>query len=151
MGWFLVVVAGLFETGFAVLLKQSHHFTQLWPTVGFAACALISFGLLSVALRWLEVGPAYAVWTGIGAAGTAALGMIILGETVSAAKVVSIGLILAGVARAAGLHYRHAPGIADHRPDPVRGGAGPGGVDHRPGVAAGPVGNMRDARAARSS
>jgi quaternary ammonium compound-resistance protein SugE len=97
MAWFLIVVAGLFETGFAVLLKQSAHFSRLWPTVGFAACALVSFGLLSWAVNRLEVGPAYAVWTGIGAAGTAALGMLVLGESVSVVKLVSIGLILAGV------------------------------------------------------
>jgi quaternary ammonium compound-resistance protein SugE len=97
MAWFLLVVAGLFETGFAVLLKQSHGITRLWPTVGFAICALISFGLLSYALRSLEVGPAYAVWTGLGAAGTAVIGMAALGEHVSAAKLVSIGLVLAGV------------------------------------------------------
>ena len=97
MAWFLIVAAGLFETGFAVLLKQSAHFTRPWPTAGFAACALISFGLLSLALRELEVGPAYAVWTGIGAAGTAAIGMIVLDDTVSTTKLVSIGLIVAGV------------------------------------------------------
>ena len=96
MAWFLIVVAGLFETGFAVLLKQSHGMTRLWPTVGFAACALISFGLLTVALRELEVGPAYAVWTGLGAAGTAVVGMLALGEAVSPLKVVSIGLVVAG-------------------------------------------------------
>lgn len=97
MAWFLVVVAGIFETGFAVLLKQSHGITRLWPTVGFAACALVSFGLLTIALRSLDVGPAYAVWTGLGAAGTAAVGMIALGDEVSTAKLVSIGLIIAGV------------------------------------------------------
>jgi quaternary ammonium compound-resistance protein SugE len=97
MAWFLIVAAGLFETGFAVLLKQSAHFTRLWPTAGFAACALISFGLLSLALRRLETGPSYAVWTGIGAAGTALTGMLALGETVSVTKLVSIGLIVAGV------------------------------------------------------
>jgi len=97
VAWFLVVVAGLFETGFAVLLKQSHHFSRLWPTVGFAACALISFGLLSVALRHLEVGPAYAAWTGLGAAGTAVVGMLILDESASALKLLSIGLVVAGV------------------------------------------------------
>jgi quaternary ammonium compound-resistance protein SugE len=95
--WLLVVVAGLFETGFAVLLKQSQGITRLWPTVGFAACALISFGLLTMALKKLEVGSAYAVWTGLGAAGTAVIGMWALDESVSALKVVSIGLILAGV------------------------------------------------------
>jgi quaternary ammonium compound-resistance protein SugE len=97
MAWFLIVVAGLFETGFAVLLKQSGHFTQLWPTVGFAVCAVISFGLLSLAVGRLEVGPAYALWTGIGAAGTAAVGMIFLSESVSVLKIVSIGLVLAGI------------------------------------------------------
>jgi quaternary ammonium compound-resistance protein SugE len=97
MEWLVVVVAGVFEMGFAVLLKQSAHFTRLWPTVGFAACALISFGLLTLALRRLEVGPAYAVWTGIGAAGTAVVGMVALDESVSVVKLVSIGLILAGV------------------------------------------------------
>jgi quaternary ammonium compound-resistance protein SugE len=97
MPWFVIVVAGLFETGFAVLLKQSANFSRLWPTVGFAACALVSFGLLNLALGKLEVGPAYAVWTGIGAAGTAAVGILALGESSSVMKLVSIGLILAGV------------------------------------------------------
>jgi quaternary ammonium compound-resistance protein SugE len=69
----------------------------LAPTVGFAVCALISFALLTYALLHLEFGPAYAVWTGIGAAGTALVGMALLGESVSAAKLISVGLILAGV------------------------------------------------------
>jgi len=97
MAWFLVAVAGVFETGFAVLLKNSNHFTRFWPTVGFAACALLSFGVLSVALKRLEVGPAYAAWTGIGAAGTAIVGMWLLDESVSVLKLVSIGLVIAGV------------------------------------------------------
>ena len=97
MAWLMVVVAGVFETGFAVLLKQSHGITRLWPTVGFAVCALISFGLLTMALKKLEVGSAYAVWTGLGAAGTALVGIWALGESASVVKIVSIGLILAGV------------------------------------------------------
>ena len=97
MAWLMVVVAGLFETGFAVLLKQSNGITRLWPTVGFAACALISFTLLTMALKKLEVGSAYAVWTGLGAAGTALVGIWVLGEAASPVKLVSIGLILAGV------------------------------------------------------
>jgi quaternary ammonium compound-resistance protein SugE len=97
MAWFLIILAGLFETAFALLLKQSAHFTRLWPTIGFAACALISFGLLNLALGKLEVGVAYAVWSGIGAAGTAVLGILILGESSAPLKLVSIGLILAGV------------------------------------------------------
>lgn len=96
MPWLMIVVAGLFETGFAVLLKLSHGMTKVWPTVGFCGCALISFGLLNVALKHLEVGPAYAVWTGLGAVGTAAVGMVALGDTVSTLKLVSIGLVIAG-------------------------------------------------------
>jgi len=97
MAWVVLVIAGLFETAFAVLLKLSHGLSRLWPTVGFAISALISFGLLTVALRELEVGPAYAVWTGIGAVGAATVGMILLDDTVSVLKLVSIGLVLAGV------------------------------------------------------
>ncbi len=97
MAWVALVAAGLFETAFAVLLKLSHGLSRLWPTVGFAASALISLGLLTIALRELDVGPAYAVWTGIGAAGAATVGMVWLGDSVSAAKLVSICLVLAGV------------------------------------------------------
>ncbi len=97
MAWVVVITAGIFETGFAVFLKMSHGLTKLWPTVGFAICALISFGLLTLALKHLEVGAAYAVWTGIGAAGAAGVGMAVLGDPVSTMKMVSIGLILCGV------------------------------------------------------
>jgi quaternary ammonium compound-resistance protein SugE len=82
---------------FPVLLKLSHALTQPWPTAGFAASALIRFGLLTVALRDLEVAPAYAVWTGIGAGGAATVGMVYLADAVSAGKLVSIALVLAGV------------------------------------------------------
>jgi quaternary ammonium compound-resistance protein SugE len=91
------VAAGIFETGFAVLLKQSHGFSHFWPTVGFALCALVSFALLNVALERLEVGPAYATWTGIGAAGTAIVGIVVLGESASVLKVASIALVVIGV------------------------------------------------------
>ena len=97
MAWFLIVAAGLFETGFAVLLKQSAHFTRWWPTIGFAACALISFGLLSLALRELEVGPAYAVWTGVGTVGTFTVGLIVFGEPATVARMICVGLIAAGI------------------------------------------------------
>lgn len=97
MAWVLLILAGLFETGFAVFLKQSHGITRLWPTAGFAVCALVSFALLTIALKSLEVGPAYAAWTGIGAAGTAAVGMLLLGDEASAIKLASIALILIGV------------------------------------------------------
>jgi quaternary ammonium compound-resistance protein SugE len=97
MAWVTVIVAGVFETCFAILLKKSDGLTRIWPSVGFAICALISFGLLTLALKKLEVGSAYAVWTGIGATGTAIVGMIWLSESVSPLKLVAIGLILAGV------------------------------------------------------
>ncbi|HET9381691.1 MAG TPA: multidrug efflux SMR transporter [Streptomyces sp.] len=97
MAWLLVIVAGMLETGFAVCLKLSHGFTRLWPTIAFCVFALGSFGLLTLSLRKLDVGPAYAVWTGIGAAGTAAYGMLFLGDVVSTLKLVSISLVVVGV------------------------------------------------------
>ncbi|MFF2850774.1 DMT family transporter [Streptomyces sp. NPDC058001] len=97
MAWLLVIVAGILETGFAVCLKLSHGFTRLWPTIAFASFALGSFGLLTLALKRLDVGPAYAVWTGIGAAGTAIYGMIFLGDLVSTLKIVSISFVIIGV------------------------------------------------------
>ena len=95
--WLLVVVAGLLETGFAVSLKLSEGFSKLVPSVAFAVCAIGSFTLLSTALRDLPVGPAYAVWTGIGAAGTALVGIVVLGESAATLKLLSIVLIVAGV------------------------------------------------------
>ncbi|MDI2131751.1 DMT family transporter [Yinghuangia seranimata] len=97
MAWVLVIIAGILETGFALLLKASHGFSRLWPTIGFAACAISSFGLLTLSLKTLDVGPAYAVWTGIGAAGTALMGIWLYDESSSVLKLVSIALILAGV------------------------------------------------------
>ncbi|HEV2345589.1 MAG TPA: multidrug efflux SMR transporter [Actinocrinis sp.] len=97
MAWVLVVLAGLLETGFAVCLKQSDGLSKPWPTLGFSLFAIGSFALLTLALRRLEIGPAYAVWTGIGAAGTVVFGMLFLGEGASAAKLVSVSLIVAGV------------------------------------------------------
>ena len=97
MSWALVIVAGCCETAFAVFLKESHGFTRIVPTVTFAAFALLSFGLLNLALRDLPVGSAYAVWTGIGAAGTAIVGMCFLGETVATLKILSVVLVIAGV------------------------------------------------------
>ena len=97
MTWLIIVAAGLFETGFAVSLKLSQGLTRVWPTVSFAVCALMSFSLLTIALRRLEVGAAYAVWTGIGATGTALAGVLFLGDAVSVLKLVSIGLVLTGV------------------------------------------------------
>lgn len=97
MAWVLVIVAGLFETGFALSLKASNGFTRLVPSIAFVAFAAVSFFLLSASLRTLPVGSAYAVWTGIGAVGTAVVGMVFLGESTEVLKLVSIVLIVAGV------------------------------------------------------
>ena len=97
MAWALVIIAGLFETGFALSLKASSGFTRVVPSILFVVFAAASFLLLSTALRTLPVGSAYAVWTGIGAAGTAVAGMIFLGESTEILKLVSIVLIVAGV------------------------------------------------------
>jgi len=94
----MVVCAGLLETGFAVCLKKSDGFSRLLPTIGFALFALGSFALLTLALKKLEVGPAYAVWTGIGAAGTVSYGMLFLNESVSTLKIIAVVLIVLGVA-----------------------------------------------------
>ncbi|MEO3891619.1 multidrug efflux SMR transporter [Nonomuraea sp. B5E05] len=97
MAWILLVLAGLFEIAMALSLKLSNGFTHLAWTLSFLGTAVLSFGLLSYALKTLEVGTAYAVWTGVGAAGTAILGMIAMGDEVSLPRIACIALILAGV------------------------------------------------------
>lgn len=97
MAWITLVVAGLFEIGWAVGLKYTDGFTRVWPTVGTAAALVASMALLGIAVRALPIGTAYAVWTGIGAAGTALLGLWLFDEPATAARLLCIGLILAGV------------------------------------------------------
>ena len=97
MVWLLLVIAGLLETAWAIALKESAGFSKLLPSVLFVVLGIASLALLAVALRSLPVGTAYAVWTGIGAAGTAILGIVLLGESAQALRLASIGLIVAGV------------------------------------------------------
>jgi quaternary ammonium compound-resistance protein SugE len=97
MAWIVLIISGLLEAGWALSLKASDGFTRLWPTVSFAVLAALSFAGLSWALRSLPVGVAYGVWVGIGAATTAILAIIWLGESVSVLKIVSLVLIVAGV------------------------------------------------------
>ncbi|MFG6430228.1 quaternary ammonium compound efflux SMR transporter SugE [Roseateles sp. LYH14W] len=97
MAWLLLVVAGLLEVGWAIGLKYTEGFTRLWPTVGTVGAMVLSIGLLGVAMKTLPVGTAYAVWVGIGAVGTAALGILLLGEVASVGRLVSLGLIVAGI------------------------------------------------------
>lgn len=98
MPWFLLILAGLFEIGWAVGLRYSDGFSRLIPSALTIAAMAISLGLLGLALRSLPLGTAYAMWTGIGAVGTAIVGMLFLGETVSALRLLSIALIVVGLA-----------------------------------------------------
>ncbi|HEX2081284.1 MAG TPA: multidrug efflux SMR transporter [Longimicrobium sp.] len=97
MAWVVLLVAGLFEVGWAVGLKHTEGFTRFWPTVGAAVSMVISLGLLGIALRTLPLGTAYAVWTGVGTVGTVALGIALLGEPAGALRLACVGLILAGI------------------------------------------------------
>lgn len=97
MAWVILIIAGLFETVWALLLKQSNGFTRPVPTIGFVISLLVSMTLLAQALKTLPVGTAYAVWVGIGAAGTAIIGMLWLGEARDTLKLISLVLLLAGV------------------------------------------------------
>ncbi|GAA4019265.1 quaternary ammonium compound efflux SMR transporter SugE [Actimicrobium antarcticum] len=97
MNWIILVVAGLFEICWAIGLKFTDGFTRLWPTVFTVLAMLLSVGLLGIAMKTLPVGTAYAVWVGVGAVGTALVGMVFLGEVVSAARLASLALIAAGI------------------------------------------------------
>lgn len=97
MAWTILFVAGLFEMGWAIGLKYTEGFTRLWPTVWTAFALAVSMGLLGFSLKYLPVGTAYAVWTGIGAVGTAVLGMILFHEPATVGRLVCIGLIVAGI------------------------------------------------------
>ena len=95
--WFILLIAGIFETAWAIGMKYSNGFTKLWPSVFTVICILISMGLLSLSLKWLPVGTAYAVWTGIGAIGTAILGIILFGESKEFIRLFFIFLIVVGL------------------------------------------------------
>lgn len=97
MSWIILFVAGLFEIAWAIGLKYTHGFTRLWPSVGTAAAMAASVVLLGLAMRELPVGTAYAVWTGVGAVGTAILGIYLFGEPASAARLACLGMIVAGI------------------------------------------------------
>ena len=97
MAWTLLLVAGLFEIGWAIGLKYTDGFTRLMPSVLTLIAMTVSVVLLALALRSIPVGTGYAVWTGIGAVGTALLGIVLFGESVSSARLGCIGLIVAGI------------------------------------------------------
>ncbi|MBC3874022.1 quaternary ammonium compound efflux SMR transporter SugE [Undibacterium flavidum] len=97
MNWLMLVCAGLFEIVWAIGLKYTDGFTRLWPSVGTALAMLISVGLLGMAMKSLPVGTAYAVWVGVGVIGTAIFGIVLFGEALSVARVLSLLLILGGI------------------------------------------------------
>jgi quaternary ammonium compound-resistance protein SugE len=98
MDWALLLVAAMFEIAWAIGLKYTDGFTRLWPSIGTAAALIVSVGLLATASRTLPIGTAYAVWTGVGAAGTALLGLWLFHEPATVARLACIALIVAGVA-----------------------------------------------------
>ena len=97
MDWIILILAGLFETGWAIGLKYTDGFSRLWPTVWTGVAMVISLWLLGIALKTLPVGTAYSVWVGVGAVGTVILGIALLEEPASAARLISVALIIGGI------------------------------------------------------
>jgi quaternary ammonium compound-resistance protein SugE len=97
MAWLVLVIAGLFEVGWAIGLKYTEGFSRPWPTAATVAAMVISVALLGLAMRTLPVGTAYAVWTGIGAVGTVLLGIVLFQEPATVARLACVGLIVAGI------------------------------------------------------
>lgn len=98
MAWTLLLVAGFFEIVWAMLLKFTDGFTNVWPSVGTVVAMGISMVCMSFALREIPMGTAYVVWTGIGAVGTVILGIVFFGEPKNAMRLICVGLIIAGIA-----------------------------------------------------
>ncbi|MBP8985311.1 MAG: quaternary ammonium compound efflux SMR transporter SugE [Syntrophobacterales bacterium] len=97
MAWIILVVAGLFEAGWVIGLKYTEGFTRLWPTVWTILTMIISLWLLGIAMKSLPVGTAYAIWVGVGAVGTVALGIVLFGEPAGAVRLISVALIIFGI------------------------------------------------------
>jgi len=97
MNWLILAIAGLCEIGWAIGLKYTDGLTRLWPTIGTLAAMTASVILLGIAMKSLPVGTAYAVWVGIGAIGTAILGILLFEEPASVARLFSLALICAGI------------------------------------------------------
>ncbi|WP_425080716.1 DMT family transporter [Ruegeria arenilitoris] len=97
MSWIYLLFAGLLEILWAVAMKQSAGFTRLWPTAIMGVSMVGSFGLLAMAMRTLPLGTAYVIWTGIGAVGAFLVGIMLLGETVNAARIIAAVLIVTGL------------------------------------------------------
>jgi len=97
MAWLILIVAGLFEVGWAIGLKYTEGFTRLWPTIWTAVAIVASLWLLGMAMKSLPVGTAYSVWVGVGAVGTVVVGIVLLGEPANPGRLISVALIIVGV------------------------------------------------------
>lgn len=97
MAWGLLILAGLFEIAWAIGLKYSEGLTRFWPSVGTGLAMLISVWLLGIAMKSLPLGTAYSIWVGVGAVGTVLLGIVLLGESASTARLISVTLIIVGI------------------------------------------------------
>jgi quaternary ammonium compound-resistance protein SugE len=97
VAWIVLLLAGLFEVVWSFYMKESHGFSRLWPSVITVAAMIVSFALLAIAMRSLPLGTAYTVWTGIGAVGAFALGVLVLGEPANLTRVAAAALILSGI------------------------------------------------------
>ena len=97
MAWIYLLVAGLFEVVWAIGLKYTEGWTRLWPSVGTLAAMVVSVWCLSQSLRSIPIGTGYAIWTGIGAVGAAALGIVLFGDSASWPRLLCIGLLVSGV------------------------------------------------------
>jgi quaternary ammonium compound-resistance protein SugE len=97
MAWMVLIIAGLLETGWAIGLKYTDGFTRFWPSLFTVVAIVVSLLLLSVAARSLPIGTAYAVWVGIGAAGTVILGILFLGDSAHPARLLFLALLLVAI------------------------------------------------------
>lgn len=109
MAWVYLVIAGLLEIVWAYFMKQSEGFTRLWPSVATLGFMVVSFALLSLAMKQLPMGTAYVIWTGIGAVGAFAVGVILLGESLTLWRVLAAVLVVSGL-----VVFRLAPGGSSH-------------------------------------
>jgi quaternary ammonium compound-resistance protein SugE len=97
MAWFFLIIGGLFEIGFTISMKYSENFTKLWPSLGFLVCIISSFFFLYKGSQTIPIGTAYAVWTGIGAAGTAILGIILFKEPADLARLILLTILISSI------------------------------------------------------
>lgn len=97
MPWILLLLAGLFEIGWAIGLKYTEGFTRLWPTLGTISAMVISIVLLAIAVKTLPIGTAYAIWTGIGAVGAVILGIVLFGDPATPLRLACVAMVLLGI------------------------------------------------------